>query len=51
MEMTTPVLSTAGQQRERGNRMAFVMESKYGTSMSSLPVPKDSRHVLLPAAS
>ena len=48
--MTTPVLSTAGQQRERGNRMAFVMESKYGTSLKSLPVPQDSRSVLLLAA-
>ena len=47
--MTTPVLSTAGQQRERGNRMAFVMESKYGTSLQSLPVPQDSRSVLLPS--
>ena len=48
--MTTPVLSTAGQQSERGNRMAFVMESKYGTSLQSLPVPQDSRSVLTPAA-
>ena len=44
MEMTTPVLTTAGQQGEGSNRMAFVMETKY-TSLESLPVPRDSRFV------
>jgi len=43
MEMTTPVLTTAGQQGESSNRMAFVMENKY-TSLESLPTPRDSRH-------
>ena len=42
MEMTTPVLTTAGQQGEGSNRMAFVMESKY-TNLESLPIPRDSR--------
>ena len=42
MEMTTPVLTTAGQQGKGSNRMAFVMESKYA-SLEALPVPRDSR--------
>lgn len=42
MEMTTPVLTTAGQQGEGSNRMAFVMETKY-TTLESLPVPRNSR--------
>ena len=40
--MTTPVLTTAGQQGASSNKMAFVMESKYA-SLDSLPVPRDSR--------
>ncbi len=40
MEMTTPVLTTAGQ-AGREAKMAFVMESKY--DLESLPVPRDSR--------
>ena len=41
MEMTTPVLSTAGQ---KGSTpwMAFPMESKYN-SMDALPTPSDGR--------
>ena len=45
MEMTTPVLTTAGQQGEGSNRMAFVMENKY-TSLDALPIPRNSRYWL-----
>ena len=40
MEMTTPVLTTAGQTSKSG-KMAFVMEERMG--IDSLPMPTDSR--------
>ena len=40
MEMTTPVLTTAGQGAVEP-KMAFVMESQY--TLDSLPVPRDSK--------
>ncbi|CAL8470207.1 g9749 [Coccomyxa elongata] len=42
MEMTTPVLTTAGQKSKPG-KMAFVMEARMGTDPRRLPVPRDSR--------
>ena len=39
MEMTTPVISTAGQQGP--GRMQFVMERKYGAEGQGLPEPRD----------
>lgn len=42
MEMTTPVLSTAGQAGEGGNRMAFVMSGRF-KAPEELPAPNSSR--------
>ena len=40
MEMTTPVITTAGQP---GAAMRFPMERKLGTDATLLPTPNDSR--------
>ena len=46
MEMTTPVISTGGQRGPGAQKMAFVMERKYGERGENLPEPTDSRCAL-----
>lgn len=43
MEMTTPVISTGGQQGPSGDKMQFPIESKYGEDPDVLPLPNDAR--------
>lgn len=44
MEMTTPVISTAGQGSGEEPSMQFVMEERYGSSdIEGLPAPNDPR--------
>lgn len=46
MEMTTPVISTGGQQGPQGAKMQFPIERKYGEDPEMLPLPNDSKYVL-----
>ncbi|KAL3139503.1 hypothetical protein ABBQ38_003826 [Trebouxia sp. C0009 RCD-2024] len=43
MEMTTPVISTGGQQGAHGDKMQFPIERKYGEDPETLPLPNDSK--------
>lgn len=47
MEMTTPVISTGGQQGPQGDKMQFPIERKYGEDPETLPLPNDSKYVLI----
>lgn len=47
MEMTTPVISTGGQQGPSGDKMQFPIESKYGEDSDVLPLPNDARQDLI----
>ncbi len=47
MEMTTPVISTGGQQGPSGDKMQFPIESKYGEDPEVLPLPNDARQDLV----
>lgn len=44
MEMTTPVISTGGQQGPQGDKMQFPIERKYGEDPETLPLPNDSKY-------
>ena len=44
MEMTTPVISTGGQQGPQGDKMQFPIERKYGEDPDILPLPNDSKY-------
>ena len=44
MEMTTPVISTGGQQGPHGDKMQFPIERKYGEDPETLPLPNDSKY-------
>ena len=44
MEMTAPVISTAGQSGVE--TMQFVMEREYGERGENLPNPRDAKYVL-----
>lgn len=47
MEMTTPVISTGGQQGAHGDKMQFPIERKYGEDPETLPLPNDSKYELI----
>jgi len=47
MEMTTPAISTGGQQGPSGDKMQFPIESKYGEDPDVLPLPNDARQDLV----
>ena len=44
MEMTTPVISTGGQQGPTGDKMQFPIERKFGDKPDDLPLPNDARY-------
>ena len=51
MEMTTPVITNAGQDTAEEPTMQFVIEERFGSQPEQLPAPNNTRCCILPFAS